>query len=175
MNVRRARRASMRPPDLPGGNQRLHASADRRTGCHPASMRPPDLPGGNQWTLTLPSLVQAHWRFNEAAGFTRRKQRTGDPQETDAAACFNEAAGFTRRKPTESSWARRTALPCCASMRPPDLPGGNIARAGQRAMRRHPAALLNWRFNVASMRPPDLPGGNEGTGAPLMSEQSELQ
>ena len=38
-----------------------------------------------------------------------------------------------------------------ASMRPPDLPGGNPARKDSLS---HPL--------LASMRPPDLPGGNPG-------------
>ena len=38
----------MRPPDLPGGNDRLRAVADPE--CRRASMRPPDLPGGNSDT-----------------------------------------------------------------------------------------------------------------------------
>ena len=37
--------ASMRPPDLPGGNEGT-AEVDPGSG-DPASMRPPDLPGGN--------------------------------------------------------------------------------------------------------------------------------
>ena len=61
---------------------------------------------------------------------------------------FNEAAGFTRRKQT---YARPDPVAqYVASMRPPDLPGGNLLDAG--IQRKH--VLL------ASMRPPDLPGGN---------------
>ena len=40
-----------------------------------------------------------------------------------ASTCFNEAAGFTRRKPAHGLARRRGTAP--ASMRPPDLPGGN--------------------------------------------------
>ena len=61
----------MRPPDLPGGNLRPQRPGRHRTDAH---------------------------RFNEAAGFTRRKQRVH----------FN-----------------RDAAGRLASMRPPDLPGGN--------------------------------------------------
>ena len=59
-------------------------------------MRPPDLPGGNPTSSARPR--DAENRFNEAAGFTRRKQRKriGIGAERDG-----------------------------ASMRPPDLPGGN--------------------------------------------------
>ena len=59
-------------------------------------MRPPDLPGGNAWSMPAFCLAILI-RFNEAAGFTRRKRRP-------CAGCgragpgFNEAAGFTRRK-----------------------------------------------------------------------------
>ena len=85
--------------------------------------------------------------FNEAAGFTRRKPGGEGAAPLIADARFNEAAGFTRRK-------RQCTLPQGhsdrhASMRPPDLPGGNRGNvaAGTRAA-------------GASMRPPDLPGGN---------------
>ena len=37
---------------------------------------------------------------------------------------FNEAAGFTRRKPLETLDDAGGAF--LASMRPPDLPGGNV-------------------------------------------------
>ena len=61
--------ASMRPPDLPGGN-----AGEARVPSPPlhASMRPPDLPGGNTHRSKHPP--PACQRFNEAAGFTRRKQ-----------------------------------------------------------------------------------------------------
>ena len=68
----RSRRASMRPPDLPGGNRRTVGQPD--PGDEIASMRPPDLPGGNY----LDDAKAGDFfmkRFNEAAGFTRRKQR----------------------------------------------------------------------------------------------------
>ena len=64
------RLASMRPPDLPGGNLKLLNLALQLRIV--ASMRPPDLPGGNSG-----GPVRYAWpghRFNEAAGFTRRKQ-----------------------------------------------------------------------------------------------------
>ena len=105
--------ASMRPPDLPGGNKDTTSAltAERLR----ASMRPPDLPGGNgaAW-LSRHRIAR---RFNEAAGFTRRKHAVYNMR------CFNEAAGFTRRKRADS--VHGAALANGASMRPPDLPGGN--------------------------------------------------
>ena len=41
-------------------------------GHDPASMRPPDLPGGNARVFSLFNSL-ANCCFNEAAGFTRRK------------------------------------------------------------------------------------------------------
>ena len=38
-------------------------------------MRPPDLPGGNGWSGVIGG--KPWWRFNEAAGFTRRKRVAG--------------------------------------------------------------------------------------------------
>ena len=60
-------------------------------------MRPPDLPGGN--IEDRQQIVVGSHRFNEAAGFTRRKPR--------------RAIGVIR-------------MTLSASMRPPDLPGGNM-------------------------------------------------
>ena len=61
-----------------------------------ASMRPPDLPGGNfnrqGWTWA------AKAGFNEAAGFTRRKPSSARRPRAWRRERFNEAAGFTRRK-----------------------------------------------------------------------------
>ena len=63
--------ASMRPPDLPGGN---NSKADRgATYSLRASMRPPDLPGGNRRSNRATRLDFSRC-FNEAAGFTRRKR-----------------------------------------------------------------------------------------------------
>ena len=59
----------MRPPDLPGGNSRGGFARGARFG---ASMRPPDLPGGNEVSLHA-DVLRRVLRFNEAAGFTRRK------------------------------------------------------------------------------------------------------
>ena len=64
-----------------------------------------------------PSLTTLHARFNEAAGFTRRKHKVPVFDRRHRA----EAAGFTRDR--RSSCA--TVQGGCASMRPPDLPGGN--------------------------------------------------
>ena len=87
----------MRPPDLPGGNQcsiyycccrfrsfneaagftrRKRRMARRRAdrAAVLASMRPPDLPGGNAERHDE-RRAAGPVRFNEAAGFTRRKQR----------------------------------------------------------------------------------------------------
>ena len=116
-------------------------------------MRPPDLPGGNRsgtkWTIST------LYRFNEAAGFTRRKPTSRRTDSESAPLRFNEAAGFTRRKHT-SQVLTRTASG--ASMRPPDLPGGNGGKE----------CVVPPRDLLASMRPPDLPGGNSAisTAAP---------
>ena len=59
-------------------------------------MRPPDLPGGNISRPVCIASISA--RFNEAAGFTRRKHRSGRRHSLPRSECFNEAAGFTRRK-----------------------------------------------------------------------------
>ena len=111
--------ASMRPPDLPGGNKDTTSAltAERLR----ASMRPPDLPGGNgaAW-LSRHRIAR---RFNEAAGFTRRKRGPHRKVLYTTCCCFNEAAGFTRRKRADS--VHGAALANGASMRPPDLPGGN--------------------------------------------------
>ena len=108
----------MRPPDLPGGN---HKDAPlRRVPRALASMRPPDLPGGNLPAVPGPSSNRC---FNEAAGFTRRKPPPTGNRSTATSPRFNEAAGFTRRKHAATHYA--APLTTHASMRPPDLPGGN--------------------------------------------------
>ena len=83
----------MRPPDLPGGNARVWVQPRLLIR---ASMRPPDLPGGN--CLSSGKTFRETLRFNEAAGFTRRK-----PVILDEVSVYMIGA----------------------SMRPPDLPGGN--------------------------------------------------
>ena len=65
-------------------------------------------------------------RFNEAAGFTRRKPPDGGSAFSGGDDRFNEAAGFTRRKPDYNTRAAKAENK--ASMRPPDLPGGNGER-----------------------------------------------
>ena len=85
-------------------------------------------------------------RLNEAAGFTRRKLEPEMLKEF-LKKSFNEAAGFTRRK--RKLRPRGTAGQGAASMRPPDLPGGNSA-----------LIIVSYDCFEASMRPPDLPGGN---------------
>ena len=181
---RRCRRAgstvgpgsSMRPPDLPGGNESRDAGIAVKT--IGASMRPPDLPGGN--SPSRAALNRPWGRFNEAAGFTRRKPAPVDrragaaptaasmrPPDLPGGNCkwlcatqaagiagFNEAAGFTRRKLVRPPPLFEPAL--AASMRPPDLPGGNHGSVA-------PVAAL---LADASMRPPDLPGGNAPPGLP---------
>ena len=84
-------------------------------------MRPPDLPGGN----CHPSSTSAgsHACFNEAAGFTRRKRWIASAMNSRTVTRFNEAAGFTRRKHQHAASAGGAYQR--ASMRPPDLPGGN--------------------------------------------------
>ena len=122
-----------------------------------ASMRPPDLPGGNlgPTILTQQHSLPSCQCFNEAAGFTRRKRREPCSCLVDGIlSSFNEAAGFTRRKPGAGLAALCASVDALnASMRPPDLPGGKHPGAG--ATLAHVAATLR-----ASMRPPDLPGGN---------------
>ena len=77
-------------------------------------MRPPDLPGGNQCSIYFAFAVHP-----------------ASMRPPDYCCCrfrsFNEAAGFTRRK---RRMARRRAdrAAVLASMRPPDLPGGNRRR-----------------------------------------------
>ena len=84
-------------------------------------MRPPDLPGGNHHSLQS-SLSGIYSGFNEAAGFIRRKPAESVSNSPRGLPCFNEAAGFTRRKPHTR---HRLDESRAASMRPPDLPGGN--------------------------------------------------
>ena len=84
-------------------------------------MRPPDLPGGN---FPRRRVTCREWkRFNEAAGFTRRKPAGNTRPSRWNWPSFNEAAGFTRRKPGRGRGL--ATLDLVASMRPPDLPGGN--------------------------------------------------
>ena len=138
----------MRPPDLPGGNVLAIVILRGLIIC--ASMRPPDLPGGNPIRRLTCALSMA--RFNEAAGFTRRKPAKVAPSAAAPPAGFNEAAGFTRRKPVSAG--HHPARTHRASMRPPDLPGGNGRPSRPRCAPR----------SAASMRPPDLPGGNPVQG-----------
>ena len=49
--------------------------------------------------LGWPAVGRAPGCFNEAAGFTRRKRVARYVHHAAGAAGFNEAAGFTRRKP----------------------------------------------------------------------------
>ena len=158
-------RASMRPPDLPGGNDRRlrRARAEGR-----ASMRPPDLPGGN--------LSDAETSGNRIASMRppdlRRKLYQVERWTERLSHRFNEAAGFTRRKLVGT-----TATDCqypIASMRPPDLPGGNnvlsiwtcdkpsacFNEAAGFTRRKRIVTAHAERQHGASMRPPDLPGGN---------------
>ena len=93
-------------------------------------MRPPDLPGGN--SPRTPDRRRGPRRFNEAAGFTRRKRVRDASCSRRRKERFNEAAGFTRRKLSEDG---NPIMPIRASMRPPDLPGGNTTRAAQVATR----------------------------------------
>ena len=122
-------------------------------GCYTgASMRPPDLPGGNPSPRGRgPNGGRAG--FNEAAGFTRRKHREVDDRDNPGQKSFNEAAGFTRRKLVpapvhvvdlvgfneaagftrrkRAAKQRGAHVVRHASMRPPDLPGGNVHRAAR--------------------------------------------
>ena len=76
---------------------------------------------------------------------------------------FNEAAGFTRRK--LGTQVRASSLHHHASMRPPDLPGGN----------HQDAHAHGHRDPDASMRPPDLPGGNSKPRASEILVMDSLQ
>ena len=69
-------------------------------------MRPPDLPGGNR-AAAIRSSPPLHLRFNEAAGFTRRKRARAVVRPGFAYTGFNEAAGFTRRKRPPTADGRR--------------------------------------------------------------------
>ena len=80
--------------------------------------------------------------FNEAARFTRRKHPCAADRRNRRNRRFNEAAGFTRRK--RSMLARNADRHVVASMRPPDLPGGNAGLA------RRSAAPLAASFNEAA-------------------------
>ena len=93
-------------------------------------MRPPDLPGGNTAQYPASAMTRVD-RFNEAAGFTRRKRYPTSWTWPPRACRFNEAAGFTRRKqrPNRATPDQDRA----ASMRPPDLPGGNKLQGHRRA------------------------------------------
>ena len=133
----------MRPPDLSGGNWRPAQSSEQS--CR-ASMRPPDLSGGNPQASC--TVSPATWRFNEAAGFIRRKpeKRPSDtPQPRTASMRPPDLSGGNPEsspEPTDRTWS--------ASMRPPDLSGGNGTKPTRRITKTLPA----------SMRPPDLSGGN---------------
>ena len=83
-------------------------------------MRPPVLPSGNR--LSAASETPSVAGFNEAAGFTQRKQR-GRCAVSGSGRCFNEAAGFTQRK--HVGVADADGVGGDASMRPPVLPSGN--------------------------------------------------
>ena len=112
--------ASMRPPELPGGN--LAATVDVPH-HHLASMRPPELPGGNKSRARYrPARLSIC--FNEAAGITRRKRAARRGSSRRGNSGFNEAAGITRRKRMVT--VRFDGDPLNASMRPPELPGGNF-------------------------------------------------
>ena len=111
-----------------------------------ASMRPPDLPGGN-CSRSTPTKLPMLGGFNEAAGFTRRKLVSAVLHDGSSVS-FNEAAGFTRRKRALADLL--TTPHGDASMRPPDLTGGNQS----------PYNVTITVHYHASMRPPDLPGGN---------------
>ena len=65
-------KASMRPPDLPGGNPDT-AWGDKVNIL--ASMRPPDLPGGNHQLrhLTRPRAVRASMRPPDLPGGNKKK------------------------------------------------------------------------------------------------------
>ena len=74
----------MRPPVLPSGN--VCAGSDYG-----------DRPSGNR--LSAASETPSVAGFNEAAGFTQRKQRLEEGEaSTYVVRRFNEAAGFTQRK-----------------------------------------------------------------------------
>ena len=87
--------------------------------------------------------------FNEAAGFTRRKR--------NGARCDASRLRQASMRPPDLPGGNghlvgKTCEVVVASMRPPDLPGGNT----------YGIAAADSHQVVASMRPPDLPGGNDG-------------
>ena len=128
-----------------------------------ASMGPPELPGGNP-DRAGPDRTAPQGCFNGAAGITRRKRRSADITGLPAGAGFNGAAGITRRKPrlTAASPAphprrfngaagitrrkrdngiERAPGGTVASMGPPELPGGNAIESLQYA---EGDILLQW-------------------------------
>ena len=115
-----------------------------------ASMRPPDLPGGNPRSVKCGGRGSGGG-FNEAAGFTRRKRGVAYLRRADPPASMrppdlpggNSALGCgllgggrpaSMRPPdlpggnqVHGTAAKRAGR--IASMRPPDLPGGNLLSA----------------------------------------------
>ena len=71
----------------------------------PASMRPPDLPGGN-YAGDASHERRARCGFNEAAGFTPAETQNDTVFTGPDGRSFNEAAGFTRRKPEIAHYPR---------------------------------------------------------------------
>ena len=89
-------------------------------------MRPPDLPGGNKPRHgRKPS--RAARRFNEAAGFTRRKQQLRVQRDRVVALASMRPPDLPGGN--TGGEARHDARCRLASMRPPDLPGGNPSAA----------------------------------------------
>ena len=141
--------------------------------CAKASMGPPELPGGNEPPLqVIARALELQWgRRNYPA-----ETRYADPvclRATAASMGPPELPGgnlqFSRATPVPTialQWGRRNypaetnvhKVPgnqhTVASMGPPELPGGNWSCAG--------TGLLSGRS--ASMGPPELPGGNAAIG-----------
>ena len=141
--------ASMRPPDLPGGNALAPAARSSLKLPISASMRPPDLPGGNSWQ----SAVTTDPEVKPAASMRPPDLPGGNVRSSYSKICraptcrFNEAAGFTRRKHRmPGSNVRRRQPEPEASMRPPDLPGGNPGKDADEAAH----AGKPQRFNEAA-------------------------
>ena len=107
----------MRPPVLCGGTAEFHYDWEvMQRGFNEA----PGFMWGKYMSRTATYTVIIG--FNEAPGFMRGKWRIRFALVNVDPASFNEAPGFVRGK---SAAAQDVVQKVCASMRPPDLCGGN--------------------------------------------------
>ena len=136
--------ASMGPPELPGGN--ISRPPPTRTARHTASMGPPELPGGNAPAPLWNGLLRRP-SFNGAAGITRRKRR----YQLLSAQDLGALQWGRRNYPAETSWIPQPYLARACGF---NGAAGITRRKPQsdRAVQPAPPG--------ASMGPPELPGGN---------------